>query len=103
MVFVGDVVRAIRLAVKRKERLGGTVINIGSGKNYSILEIANTIGGSKHPRVFIDARPGEVRETKADIRKARKLLGWKPTVAFPEGIELLKKEMNPARSRGRSK
>ncbi len=92
MVFVGDVVRAIRLAVEARERFEGEVINIGSGTNYSILEIADIIGGSGYARTFIDPRPGEVKESLADISKAKKLLKWKPEVSFKKGIELLKIE-----------
>lgn len=90
MVFVKDVVRAVRLAAEQTSDFQGEVINIGSGTNYSVLEIADEIGGTGHPRVFIEPRPGEVRETRADISKARRLLGWEPRVSFPEGIAILK-------------
>lgn len=92
MVFVKDVVRAIRLAAERPQSFEGCAINIGSGKNYSILEIADFIGGKDSPRVFIEPRTGEIRETLFDIKKAEKLLGWKPEILFEEGIEILKKE-----------
>lgn len=92
MVFVSDAVRAIRLAVESTLHFGGTAINIGSGENYSILEIADLIGGKDYPRVFIEPRKGEIRETKFDIERAKVLLGWKPEISFEEGIEILKKE-----------
>ncbi len=92
MVFVKDVVRAIRLAAEAKASFKGEVINIGNGKNYSILEIADIIGGPSHKHAFIDPRPGEVRESLADVSKAKKLLGWEPRVSFAEGIKQLKAE-----------
>ncbi len=94
MVFVKDIVRAVRLAAESGHRFNGEVINIGSGKNYSILQIADIIGGSSHPRVFIEPRPGEVRETLADISKAKQLLGWEPQISFPEGTEILKRDFS---------
>jgi nucleoside-diphosphate-sugar epimerase len=67
----------------------GEVINLGTGKSYSILEIAKFIGG---PYSFIPKRPGEVFEVRAENKKAKKLLSWKPEVSLKEGLSLLKKE-----------
>jgi UDP-glucose 4-epimerase len=92
MVFVADVVGAIRLALEAPAAWSGEVMNIGTGRNYSILEIADLIGGPDYPRVFIDPRPGEVRASLADATKARRLLGWTPLVTFEDGIERLKQE-----------
>jgi UDP-glucose 4-epimerase len=92
MVFVTDVVRAIRLALEAPGAWGGEVMNIGTGRNYSILEIADLIGGAGYPRVFIEPRPGEVRASLADTSKARHRLGWAPLVPFEQGIERLKQE-----------
>lgn len=63
------------------------VFNIGTGKNYSMLEIADLIGGEKE---FIDARPGEVLETLADNSKARSK-GWEPQITIEQWIEDQKK------------
>ena len=92
MVFVKDVVRAVRMACEREKDFGGEAINIGSGKNYSILEIADLIGGKDHSREFMEPRVGEIRETLFDIQKSERFLGWKPEVSFEKGIEILKKE-----------
>ncbi len=90
MVFVTDVVRAVRLALEAPGRWGGQAFNIGGGRNYSILDIADLIGGPGHARTFIDPRPGEVRASLADTSRARQQLGWAPLVTFEEGIERLK-------------
>ena len=68
----------------------GEVINIGSGRNYSILEVADIIGGKDYPRVFIEPRIGEARVTLADISKAKEMLGWEPKISLEEGIGILK-------------
>jgi len=92
MVFVKDAVRAVRLAAESTHRFGGLPINIGSGKNYSILETADLVGGKDYPREFIESRKGEIRETKFSVERARVMLGWEPEVSFEEGIEILKNE-----------
>lgn len=72
--YVRDVVRANIMAMKSQKAIGH-LINIGSGKNYSVNEVARMID-KKHK--FIPPRPGESRVTLADISKANKLLGWQP-------------------------
>ena len=64
------------------------VFNVGTGRNYSVNEVAALIGG---PTVKIDPRPWEYQETLADNTKAKKMLGWEPKVRFEDGIAELKK------------
>ncbi len=88
---VRDVARANLLALLAMENgnVGkGEIVNIGCGKNYSILEVADLIGG---PKVFVEPRQGEARETLADNRRAKELLGWEPEISFEDGISELKK------------
>jgi nucleoside-diphosphate-sugar epimerase len=54
---------------------GHKIYNVGTGKNYSIKEVANMIGG---PIRKIDARPAEVNQTLADITETIQDLGWSP-------------------------
>jgi len=73
--YVKDVVRAIIGSLKSKKIKGGEVINIGSGKNYSINEIAGALTDNfKHK----PQRKGEPMHAKADISRAKKLLNWSP-------------------------
>lgn len=90
--WVGDVVRANMLAMESDCARGGEIINIGAGKNYSIFEIADIIGGKDYPKEIVSARQGEVRASLADNEKARKLLNWRPETPFEKGIEIIKKE-----------
>jgi UDP-glucose 4-epimerase len=86
-VHARDVVRA-NIAALEKEGVGkGEVINIGSGKQFSVLDVARMIGGEI---TFIAPRV-EPRHTQADVSKADELLGWKPQVGLEEGITELKK------------
>ena len=49
-----------------------------------VLDIVDLVEG-KHS--FIDARPGEARETLADNTKAKTLLGWNPAQRFEDWVE----------------
>ena len=73
--FIDDVVSANLLAGTLSFNDKFKIWNVGSGKNYSINEIADMIGGEK---VYITNRPAEVRTTLADISDTIKELGWKP-------------------------
>ena len=86
---VRDVVRANLLAAESSEVGKGEVINIGGGRDRSVLEVAALVGG---PTVFAEPRL-EPRRTFAAIRKAKELLGWEPQVVFAEGIAELKREI----------
>ena len=83
---VRDVVAANLLAMDSPRVGHGEVVNIGTGRNYRVREIANLIGGST---VFVEPRV-EPKETSADITKARELLGWEPRERFEDGIAELK-------------
>jgi len=85
---VRDVVRANILAAHSKRVGKGEVINIGAGKNASVLHIAKLIGG---PTTHIEPRL-EPHDTLADNSRARELLGWSPNVTLEDGIAELKKE-----------
>ncbi|MCU0679670.1 MAG: SDR family oxidoreductase, partial [Planctomycetes bacterium] len=89
---VVDVVQANILAAESDRAGKGEVINIGRGRNFSVNELAALIGG---PTKFIGERI-EPKETLADNRLARELLGWEPTVELPEWLEGYKKEMGLA-------
>lgn len=85
---VADVVRANILAMTKETVGKGEVLNIGNGSSVSVNELAAMIGGET---VNIPALPGEMVKTQADYSKAKKLLGWEPTVKLQDGIEELKK------------
>jgi UDP-glucose 4-epimerase len=70
---VYDVVRANILAMESK--VHGELINIGTGTNHSVKELADMISSNQ---VMIEPRVGEAKVTLADISKAKNLLGWSP-------------------------
>lgn len=84
---VSDVVQANILAatVNFDASLFGTIFNVGTGVNYSILEIAKMISDNY---IHIDPRPGEMRETLADITKIQSTFKWNPTINLKDYIKL---------------
>jgi UDP-glucose 4-epimerase len=73
---VEDVVSANILACNYKEKIKSEIFNVGSGENYSVLEIANLISDKIK---FLPKRIGESKETLANIKKISKKLGYKPS------------------------
>ena len=61
----------------------GEVFNVGSAKNYSVQQIADTISDDQ---VYIPERSGEMDTTLADITKIGETIGWKPEVDVLEWI-----------------
>jgi UDP-glucose 4-epimerase len=71
--------------------------NIGTGKNYSILEMAELVAPG-HPIEFIPPRKGEYAATLADITRAQNELGWKPDVSLKDGLYITDEFEKKARS-----
>ena len=86
--YVGDVVSANILASSSKKIGKGESINIGSGKNISINELAKMIGGSAIHQDPVN----EPFANLADINKAKKLLDWEPLMDLNSWIEKYKNE-----------
>lgn len=63
----------------------GEVFNLGTGRNYSINELASLFK-SGHPFKYLSARPGEAEETLADIEFTKEKLCWEPQVDLAEYV-----------------
>lgn len=87
-VHVHDVARAIVTAAERP--VPDQAINIGSGDALSVSEIAESLtlalSKSIQPQVLGKFRRGDIRHCFADITKAERLLGWKPSKVFHQGV-----------------
>jgi UDP-glucose 4-epimerase len=81
---VCDVVDANIRAMNYEGQLHGTVFNVGTGKNNSVLELAKMIGDNIE---FIPPRPAESKETLADNSKITKEFGWQPTQNIEDYIK----------------
>jgi nucleoside-diphosphate-sugar epimerase len=100
-VFVEDIVEANMLALNSKDA-PGQIFNVGSGKSVSINQVAETLKKVLHraglENTYADAQPGDIRHSCADIRKARKMLGFEPRFSFDDGIRELVKWYKEIRS-----
>lgn len=89
-VHVRDVARAFRLAME-SPAAPGHVINIGSGRAYTIGHIAEMLAEAMGvpqlaPQLLGKARAGDIRHCFADISKARALLGFAPERTLEDSI-----------------
>lgn len=88
-VYVKDVVRANLLAAKAR-RVSGEVINVGTGKETSLNELVGILnrilGTDLKPKYVKIPVKNYIFRQKADLRKARRLLGYQPEYTLEEGI-----------------
>lgn len=88
--YVSDVVRANLLAAAREEPFKGEAVNVGGGVRASVLDIAREINlalGTDIAPEHAEVRPGDVRDSLADLRGAKELLGYEPEVGLEEGLK----------------
>jgi nucleoside-diphosphate-sugar epimerase len=86
--YVDDVVEANILAAKGN--MVGEVFNIGGGSRINVkdlIEMMEDIIGKKARIKNIEKQKGDVRDTLADVSKAKKVLGWMPMVNIYKGLE----------------
>ncbi|MHB8621663.1 MAG: NAD-dependent epimerase/dehydratase family protein, partial [Chloroflexota bacterium] len=91
---VSDVVRANLLAASSDKVGEGEPVNVGSGRDFSINQIAALIGG---PTVHQPPRGFDERFKRASVQRAADLLGWAPTMKLEDGIQRLVDDL-PTRS-----
>ncbi|MEX0772930.1 MAG: NAD-dependent epimerase/dehydratase family protein [Balneolales bacterium] len=92
-VHVKDVARACRLTLETPEA-AWQVFNIGSGRSYTILELAREIGETLDkahiaPVMTGKYRVGDIRHCFGDITKAGSVLGYAPGISLEEGMKEL--------------
>jgi UDP-glucose 4-epimerase len=90
--FVSDTAAGILLAGDHPKAVGET-INIGSGTDVRIADLAKTVasvtGRPNAEIVHDEPRPGDVYRLIADVSRARALLGFEPRVSMADGLQRL--------------
>jgi UDP-glucose 4-epimerase len=87
-VFVTDVVQAL-LRAAEVPGIGGRVYNIGTGAGINLLQLLDALNrqlGTAIAPIHASPRAGDVRHSRADIRRARHDLGFDPKVSFEQGL-----------------
>jgi UDP-glucose 4-epimerase len=86
--YVGNVVQANLLAAEASG-VGGRVFNIANGRSTSLVELLAVLNRLLATNVLPEhapPRPGDVRDSLADITLARKHLGYEPQIELEEGL-----------------
>ncbi len=86
--YVADAVQALVKAAM-VPGVSGRVYNVGTGRSVTVLDLAaalNKLLGTALPVQHGPPRAGDVRHSRADITRARRELGYEPSVSFEEGL-----------------
>jgi len=86
--YVANVVDGVLRACEAP-KASGEIINVATGGRISLKTLfyamRDVVGGTVEP-TYSESRKGDVRDSQADIQKAKALLGYEPIVSFEEGI-----------------
>jgi len=88
--YVANVVDGVLKACEAP-KAAGQVVNVATGLRISLNELLatlNRIVGTNLTAIYKDGRAGDVRDSQADISKAKALLGYTPTVNLEDGLRL---------------
>ena len=86
--YVDNVVAA-NLRAAEAEGASGHIFNVSAGRPTSVNELAETIGrllGRDVERSYAPPRPGDLRDSWADVSEARRVLGFEPSVSLEDGL-----------------
>ena len=89
--YVANVVDANVLAAD-VDGAGGAVLNVATGRQASVNELADAIGdvlGLPVEKEYLASRTGDVRDSWADVSETRRVLGWEARVGLEEGLGLV--------------
>jgi CDP-paratose 2-epimerase len=94
VLFIDDLIKAFELAYKNRKKTAGQILNIGGGpeNTMSLHELINLLEKQKGENIQVsydDWRPGDQKVFIGNISKAKKQLGWEPTVNPNQGVEKL--------------
>jgi nucleoside-diphosphate-sugar epimerase len=88
--YVANVVDA-NLRAADASGANGRIFNVAAGAPHSVDDLIETIAGLLGKEVeknHAEPRPGDIRDSFADVGAARQILGWEPHVGFEEGLRL---------------
>jgi UDP-N-acetylglucosamine/UDP-N-acetyl-alpha-D-glucosaminouronate 4-epimerase len=88
--YIANVVEA-NLRAADADGANGRIFNVAAGAPHSVDDLVDTIAGllgKDVERHYAEPRPGDIRDSFADVTAARETLGWEPRVGFEEGLRL---------------
>jgi nucleoside-diphosphate-sugar epimerase len=87
--YIANVVDGVLRACEAPN-VAGEVINVATGLRISLndlIRVLNKLVGTNIQAIYKEPRAGDVRDSQADISKAKALLGYAPRVSFEEGLK----------------
>ncbi len=87
--YVDNAVQANLLACEAPNA-SGKVFNVGTGQRITLNDVVQTLGRKSGKPIaprYEPARDGDIRDSQADITRAREYLAYEPLVQFDEGLE----------------
>jgi nucleoside-diphosphate-sugar epimerase len=85
--YIDDIVEG---TIKALKPVGYEIINLGSNTPYELQEMIKIIEKLAHKRAVCEYQPfpqADIKETWANIDKAKRILNWQPKVHFEEGLQ----------------
>jgi UDP-glucuronate 4-epimerase len=98
--YIDDAVRGIEAALFREGLNDHEIINLGNSAPVSVTEFIRTleeVSGIEAEKELVEAQPGDVTATYADIRAAAAKLGFRPATSLREGLERFHRWFNQER------
>lgn len=94
ILWIDDLVRAMRLATERIDTVAGEVFNIGGGDRNAVsvtgvIDRLRDITGADVPVTHADWRPGDQKIYVSDTSHAQEVLGWRAETSWQAGLEKL--------------
>jgi nucleoside-diphosphate-sugar epimerase len=87
--YVANVVDGVLRACHASDA-SGEVINVATAGRISLNQLFRTLRsltGARVEPIYAEPRAGDVKDSQADISKARRILGYEPIVTFEEGLD----------------
>jgi len=99
VLFIDDLIMAFELAYKNRKKAAGQIFNIGGGPGntmslHELIDLLEKQKGENLQVSYDDWRPGDQKVFVGNISKAKKQLGWQPTVSPDRGVEKLYRWVN---------
>jgi len=94
ILWIEDLVRAMRLAMEKIDAVSGEVFNLGGGHRNAVsvrgvIERLRDITGAQVPITRADWRPGDQKIYVSDTARAERVLGWRAETSWQAGLEKL--------------
>jgi len=88
--YIDNVIKANIKAMEAENVKEGETLNIACGESYSLHDLVSEINKYLNKKItpkYDQTREGDVKDSKANIKKAKKLIDFQPEINFVEGLK----------------